>query len=75
MQIYIKTLTGLILTFNFESSDTIETIKSIIEDNRGIPVHQQKIIFGGREVKNNETLFDLNVQPNSTVYLILNIKG
>ena len=32
MQIYIKTLTGTNITLEVESSDTIETVKSKIQD-------------------------------------------
>jgi len=75
MELFVKTLTGKTVSIEIEEGESIEDVKAKIAEKEGIPVEQQRIIFGGQQLQDGKTVDDYNIGDDATLHLVLRLRG
>ena len=73
-QIFVKTLTGKTITLAVKSDYTIEIIKELIYTKVRKSIEEWRLIFAGKQFENIRTLADYNIQKESTLHIVLNLR-
>jgi ubiquitin C len=75
MQIFVKTLSGRMCTLEVERGEEVRSVKAKLWEKEGIPAEQQRLIFGGKQLEDENTLEDYAIVPDSTLHLVLRLRG
>ncbi|VAI56061.1 unnamed protein product [Triticum turgidum subsp. durum] len=73
--IKVKTLTGKEIEIDIEPTDTIDRIKERVEEKEGIPPVQQRLIYAGKQLADDKTAKDYNIEGGSVLHLVLALRG
>uniref|UniRef100_A0AC34G6U4 Ubiquitin-like domain-containing protein n=1 Tax=Panagrolaimus sp. ES5 TaxID=591445 RepID=A0AC34G6U4_9BILA len=71
----VRTLSGKTITLVCSSSDTIKAVKAQVEKREGVPIDSQMLISNGKQLENLQTLSECSISPQSTLHLLLRLKG
>nr|KAJ0225345.1 hypothetical protein LSAT_V11C100002520 [Lactuca sativa] len=73
--IKVKTLTGKEIEIDIEPTDSIDRIKERVEEKEGIPPVQQRLIYAGKQLADDKTAKDYNIEGGSVLHLVLALRG
>lgn len=74
MQIFIKTLTGKSISLNINDRTLVSEVKKMIQDEEGIRTEEQRLIFCGKQLEDDQTMVNYNVSEGSIVHLVLRLR-
>ena len=74
-EIFVKTLTGKTLDLYISHNDTIGYVKYLVQIQEGILPQDQRLIYAGKQLEDNRTIGDYNIEKESTLHLVLRLRG
>jgi len=75
MCIFVKTLNGKTITIEVDAEEEVSKIKWKIKDKEGIPPHEQRLIYAGKQLEDDQKLASYNIQRDSTLHLVIRLPG
>lgn len=71
VRVKVKTINGDVLEVNTVNTSTVMNVKESIMKMINKPVEQQRLIFHGKILKDNEGLFTYGIEDNDVVHLVV----
>lgn len=75
VQIFVKNLNGKTMALMISPTDTVENLMKKIQERTDIPPSEQRILFGGKQLVPDKILADYNISKESTLHLVLRLRG
>eukprot|EP00899_Mesostigma_viride_P003458 jgi/Mesvir1/13112/Mv26295-RA.1 len=73
--VHVKNLTGETITIYAASGDCIGDLKPRIQETEGTPADQQRLIFSGKQLEDEQTVGHYKLQQGCMIHLVFRLKG
>ena len=71
VMVFVKTLTGQTIMLTVTPRDTVAQVKAKIEEQEGIPINKQRLIFVGDQLQDDHYFLDYRIEHESAVHLVI----
>ncbi|NXC22883.1 OASL2 protein, partial [Corythaeola cristata] len=75
MEVFVKDDKNRTTTYTVQPTATVRQLKEQIQSRQGPSADQQRLTYDSRELEDRHTLAHYNVQPRSTIYMLLRLRG
>jgi len=75
INIYVFTLTGRKIELEIPKNSGILDVKTEIQNKTGTPTDQQRLIFAGKQLEDDNTLEDYNIHGGASLHVVLRLRG
>lgn len=75
MCLFVTTPDRKTITIRCEGEETIGGVKSKIEAKTAIPKHEQRLVYGSKQLGDNRVLCDEKITEDATLHLSLRLRG
>lgn len=75
MNLKVLTLTGGEHELDIEPEDKVARIKEKLEEIEGVPPSQQRLIYQGKKLRDDDTVAKSKIHGGATIHLVVALRG
>lgn len=75
INLFVRNTDGRTYTFQIQTNITVGDLKKKIEERLKVPASQQRLTYSDRELENHNSLKYYNIKNESTIFLLLRLRG
>lgn len=75
MQIFVKTLSGHVMTVDLPDELNVKNLKDLIKQRENYPIEQQRLLYAGKQLEDDRSVYDYGIQAQSTLFLVMRNRG
>lgn len=75
IEVLVKSLDGKDGSFIVNPNSTILSLKQLYSEKSGVPVDMQRVLFGGKELRDHERMCDLGIGQKAIFHSVLKLRG
>lgn len=75
MLLKIVSLVGDEKMVDVEPSDTVLALKEKLEEQEGIPPEQQRLVYQGKQLKDDRSIESYNLKGGAILHLVVALRG
>ncbi|KAH9194274.1 hypothetical protein AeNC1_003750 [Aphanomyces euteiches] len=75
LKLFVKTIRGRTIRLDVNPNETIQDVKQRFEEKEGLPVADNRLVYGGVELADHCRVFHYNIPPNATLMSLGRLVG
>ncbi|XP_075238699.1 uncharacterized protein LOC142334498 isoform X3 [Convolutriloba macropyga] len=75
INVRVVELTGAVSYYDITQFETCGILKKQIQEKKGIPASQQRLVFNGQQLLDNTVLTEAGINDGDTIHMVLRLRG
>ncbi len=72
---FVKTLTGKTICISYNQDMMVSDVKNEIASIENIPADQQRLVYQGKQLEDDQSIKYYEIGQDSTIHLVLRLRG
>ena len=75
MQLLVKTVSGRTLSLEVQPTETVESVKKMLQERENVDVDHQRLVFAGKELDDSDAIGVYGISSETTVEMLFKMAG